>query len=92
MTAMDDLIELEPELQRKLSSAVQYHRLEDIGAGQLQTILSAIKALSGDVVVVPREPTNDMIKAGLEVKWRPDVKFGPSVADIYRAMIGGQDE
>lgn len=61
----------------------------------IQTIRTALteyeKLLSGEVVVVPRNPTGPMLMLGIHAHERnddlPDIGLGPKCLGIYRAMI-----
>jgi hypothetical protein len=61
-----------------------------LSGNEMKTILTLIDYLaqivSGEMVVVPRDPTEKMIDAGVDASWKQ------SVSHIYLAMIGGYEE
>lgn len=63
-TQIAKALALLPELERLYKSATTWHRLEEIGAGQLEVLIDALKEMrDGAYVLVPREPTEAIIEA-----------------------------
>jgi hypothetical protein len=55
-------------------------------AGQIATAIRALSP-SPDTVLVPREPTPEMVNAGTDARWASAVRDANNVREIWRAMI-----
>jgi len=81
-----ELLAAEYEGNRSLQARVLHGHHDD--APYFKAVAAALRAAPEGFVIVPVEPTEEMLRAG----WRDEGDYGVSVGSIYKAMLAARPQ